>query len=410
MDAPYWPVGFESTQRRALPFGATLYIERSDFQAVPEKGFRRLTLGGEVRLRHAYFIKCNEVITDEQGTIVELKCTYDNQTKGGQAPDGRKVKGTIHWVSAHSAIDADVRLYDRLYTAEFPGRRTGNFLDDLNPESMRTLTGCKIEPSVAQDTDDTRYQFERNGYFWRDAVESKPHALVFNRIIALRDSWQKSKAEAKPAPIEPVATARSSKADTRPNRRTAAQIREANRQENETLAAKYSHFMTALGLSAEAADLLTADESLTAAFEAAVRTFDDAETVAKWFVNVLLGELKERALHETRADGKALGVLVKRVSENVISSSAGKTVLAVLLETGGDVDGHIQQLGLAQVSDEAALTQTIDEIIEAFPEKVDAYRNGRTGLFGFFVGQCMKATGGRADPQVLKALLKDRLG
>jgi glutaminyl-tRNA synthetase len=177
---------------RELPFTRELYIDRNDFRETAEKDFKRLVLGQEVRLRNAYVIRANEVVRDADGRIIELKCTYDPDTRGKNPSDGRKVKGVIHWVSAAHCLDVEVRLYDRLFTAEFPEEdKSKTFLDFINPQSLTILSGCKAEPSLAAATSDTRYQFEREGYFCADSVESKPGKLVFNRTIGLRDSFGK---------------------------------------------------------------------------------------------------------------------------------------------------------------------------------------------------------------------------
>jgi glutaminyl-tRNA synthetase len=157
----------------------------------PPKKFYRLAPGREVRLRYAYFITCNEVIKNETGQIEELRCTYDPATRGGDAPDGRRVKATLHWVSAQHAVDAEVRLYDHLFVRENPEETTDGqeFTDNLNPDSLQTLTDCKLEPSLAQALLDERYQFERLGYFCLDSMDSAPDRLVLNRIVSLRDTW-----------------------------------------------------------------------------------------------------------------------------------------------------------------------------------------------------------------------------
>ncbi len=177
---------------RPVPFCRELYIERDDFMEDPPKKFFRLAPGREVRLRYAYFIKCLEVVKDARGEIVELRCTYDPETKGGYAPDGRKVKATLHWVSAPHARPAEVRLYDRLFSTPEPGADTGNFLDDLNPASLTTLTGCRVEPSLAGAKPGERLQFERLGYFCVDP-DSDSEKLIFNRTVTLKDAWAKIK-------------------------------------------------------------------------------------------------------------------------------------------------------------------------------------------------------------------------
>jgi glutaminyl-tRNA synthetase len=183
----------ESAGSRKVPFGRVLYIEQDDFREDPPKDFFRLAPGREVRLRWAYFVKCNEVVKDPKtGAVVELRCTYDPATKGGNAPDGRKVKGTIHWVSAQHALDAEIRLYDHLFTKPDPDDvpEGQDYRANLNPNSLVKLSGVKLEPSLANAAAGSKYQFERQGYFCVDR-DSKPGALVFNRAVSLRDTWAK---------------------------------------------------------------------------------------------------------------------------------------------------------------------------------------------------------------------------
>mgnify|MGYP001200291393 CR=1 FL=1 len=179
----------ESAGTRPMPFAGRLFIERADFMEDPPKKFFRLAPGREVRLRYAYFITCQEVEKDADGKVIRLRCTYDPETRGGHAPDGRKVRGTIHWVSAEHAEEAEVRLYDRLFTAEEPGAMDDH-LDCLNPDSLKTIK-AKMEPSLMNLAAGSRVQFERNGYFYADPIDSTPTQPVFNRIVPLRDSWAK---------------------------------------------------------------------------------------------------------------------------------------------------------------------------------------------------------------------------
>jgi len=183
----------EGAGMRMVPFGRELYIEQDDFMEDPPKKFFRLGPGREVRLRWAYFITCTDVIKDDAGNIVELRCTYDPETKGGNAPDGRKVKGTLHWVSAADAVDADVNQYDHLFTEPNPGK-SDDFVDCLNPDSLKTLTGCKLEPSLGVWPIGQTVQFERLGYFCPD-LGSTPEKPVFNRTMTLRDTWAKIQAK-----------------------------------------------------------------------------------------------------------------------------------------------------------------------------------------------------------------------
>jgi len=188
LDAPNHP-DYASMGTHQVPFSRVLYIEQEDFLEAPPKKFFRLAPGREVRLRYAYFITCQAVIKDEKGDIVELRCTYDPETRGGSAPDGRKVKGTLHWVSESHAIKAEVRLYDRLFNHPNPGADGTDFKAALNPNSMEVLTDSLVEASLANAQAGDRYQFERKGYFCVDSVSTDK--LVFNRIVTLRDSWAK---------------------------------------------------------------------------------------------------------------------------------------------------------------------------------------------------------------------------
>ena len=179
---------------RKVPFSRVLHIEHDDFREDPPKKFYRLSPGREVRLRNAYFVTCREVVKDDDGNVVRLMCTYDPATRGGNAPDGRKVKATLHWVSAAHAVDAEVRLYDRLFSVEDPSDEEGrDWKSFLNPNSLERLSGCKLEPSLAELTPGARVQFERLGYFCVDP-DSAPGALVFNRTVTLKDAWAKIEA------------------------------------------------------------------------------------------------------------------------------------------------------------------------------------------------------------------------
>jgi glutaminyl-tRNA synthetase len=181
---------------RKVSFSRELYIEQDDFMEEPPKKFYRLAPGREVRLRYAYFIKCVDVVKDEKtGEVVALHCTYDPKTKGGDAPDGRKVKATLHWLSVEHALEVEARLYDRIFAKPNPedDKDVPDFTAHLNPNSLETLTSCRLEPSLAGAAPGTRYQFERLGYFCVDRKDSSDGALVFNRTVPLRDTWAKIK-------------------------------------------------------------------------------------------------------------------------------------------------------------------------------------------------------------------------
>ena len=179
----------DKQEQREIPFSREIWIEEDDFMEEPSKKFFRLAPGKEVRLRYAFFVTCNAVIKDEDGEIVELRCSYDPETRGGNAPDGRKVKGTIHWVSAEHAKDAEVRIYNSFYNTPSPGRER-DFIEDINPNSLEVLKNCKIEPDLITLDDNVPIQFERLGYFYKDP-DTTPEKHIYNRTISLRDTWNK---------------------------------------------------------------------------------------------------------------------------------------------------------------------------------------------------------------------------
>ncbi len=193
LDASYWPHDVPKEGTRKVPFCREIYIEQDDFMLEPPKDYFRLAPGREVRLRYAYCITCTDVIKDGSGNVIEVRCTYDPDVKPGDNPVGRKVKGTIHWVSARHAVDAEVRLYDRLLSEEMPpAGKDSEFLKAINPHALQVLLGCKLERSLETASPGERYQFERQGYFVVDPKDSKPSALVFNRIVTLKDSWARA--------------------------------------------------------------------------------------------------------------------------------------------------------------------------------------------------------------------------
>jgi glutaminyl-tRNA synthetase len=175
---------------RQLPFAREIYIDAGDFEEIAPAGYKRLVPGGEARLRGSYVIRADEAVKDDAGNIVELRCSYDPETLG-KNPEGRKVKGVIHWVPAAASIECEVRLYDRLFRSPQPEKAEdgAGFLEDINPNSLQVLTGCRAEPSLAHAQIEERFQFEREGYFCVDLKDSKPGQPVFNRTVTLRDSW-----------------------------------------------------------------------------------------------------------------------------------------------------------------------------------------------------------------------------
>ncbi len=410
LDCALYPHDHPLEGSRAVPFGRTIYIDRSDFAAEPPKGWRRLAPGVEVRLRYAYFVTCERVITDADGQVVRLECRYDPATRGGAAPDNRKVAGTLHWVAAEGAVPAEFRLYDRLFTEAAPGARTGDPLDDLNPESLTVQRGW-VEPSIAAHPAGTRYQFERTGYFISDSEDSQPGGLVFNRIVTLRDTWAKqvSKADAAPAAASQAPAARRAE-KARPAKRTKAQIRAHERAADPALAARYATYQADLGLDEETADLLTGEAAVADLFDQARAAYaGDLAGLAKWFVNELAGALGDRDTATLPTDGAALAALVALVDAGTVTSRAAKDVLEVLLAEGGAPAAIVKARGLEVLDDSDALARTIDGVVAAHADMAARFRGGEQKLFGFFIGQVMQATGGKADPKAVRALLTARL-
>jgi len=407
LDAPYYPHDVPLEGSRELPFGRDLFIERSDFAEDPPKGFRRLRPGGEVRLRYAYVIRCDEVARGDDGEVVELRCSYDPDTRSGSTADGRKIEGTIHWVSAEHALDAEVRLYDRLFldAAEVDDEEAeADLLNLVNPGSLRCVTGAKVEPSVAADAPDVRYQFERTGYFWRDPVDGRGDSLVFNRIVTLKDSWVKRGTVAvektKPEPKRGPGPG---------DRPVVSDERASLRSTNADMAARFERYQAEWGLSAEHADLLTDSLATAAFFEAAVAVHPTPTDLAAWMVTDLRGLLGARTLPDLPITGEALGKLGALVDSGRLTRRAGKDVLARLVADGGDPETLMTEMGLERVGDSDALQSAVETVLAAWPEKAEEYRAGRRNLIGLFVGEVMKATGGAADPHSVRTMLTKRL-
>ena len=403
LDAPLYPHDVPKEGSRTVPFSSPLYIERSDFAVDPPKGFRRLVPGGEVRLRYGYFFRCTDVVRDpETDLVVELKGTVDRDTRGGKSPpDGRKVKGTIHWVSEAGSETAVVRLTDRLFRSEHPGA-DGDWRDDLNPESMVVLYGCRVEPFVAQHPPGTRYQFERQGYFASDPLDSAAGSLVYNRIVPLKDSWTRQVAKA-PAP---AAKAPAPKAKPVPSPAPAPAAPELSPAQTAVAdALRKAH----AGLSAEDAALLAQSDGLRAFFEAAAKQSGDPVAAANWVTNDLRAVTKDTPLGELPFDGVALGRLIQLQAGGTVSSRSARDVFGVLVAQGGDPKAIVTERGWAQVSDDAALEAAIQGVLDAHPAEVAEFRGGKAALKGFFVGQVMRATRGRANPGKVQALLAQAL-
>ena len=407
LEAPYWPHDVPKEGSRKVPFSRVLYIERDDFMEDPPRRFHRLAPGREVRLRYGYIIKCEEVVKDENGEIVELRCTHDPETKSGRAQAHRKVKGTIHWVEASHALPAEVRLYDRLFSVENPDEGPEDLKTHMNPESMVVLRDSRIELSVLRDPPGIRYQFTRLGYFWPDPVDSTPDALVFNRIVPLRDSWAKIAKKQATTKTDGKAKKPRPKAASETPRPTAA--KDPTEGLTERQQARLAHYTEAWGLPQKDALVLVGNPAVAAFFEEAVAAHDHPKALANWIIHGLLPARKDTPLDALPFTAAQLAALVALIDDGAISNRIAKAVFAEMMQHGGDPTEIVEERGLTELTDPDALTPLIDTLLAAYPDKADQYRAGKTGLLGFFVGQVMRETGGKANPQLVKELVEGKL-
>ncbi|MGH9126585.1 MAG: glutamine--tRNA ligase/YqeY domain fusion protein [Acidimicrobiales bacterium] len=427
---PYFPPDIGKPGERVIPLEREILIETDDFRLDPPSGYQRLAPGRTVRLRYGPCITCDEVVVDG-GEVVEVRAHHVPDSIG-RTPAGVKVSGVIHWVPATRSLPAEVRLYDRLLRVAQPAEGGG---DELNPDSLVVLRGARLEPSLADAAPGSRWQLERLGYFVFDTVDSRPGAPVLNRIVALRDSWQ---GRAQPAPavargpagatsgvalgsgeagspgegaVAPASAASevSTRVSTRPARRSRIEYRAEARVRDRELAERLASWSARYGLADGDVDLLTGDRPTGDLFQAAVATGATPAAVARWVINEVPRELGERDLGDTALTGAALGALVQVAESGQITAAAAKEVFSELVSHGGDPRDIIAERGLAQISDEDAIGRLVDEVLASNQEKVDQYRGGKTGLLGFFVGQVVRASRGKADPQVVHKLLGQRL-
>ncbi len=410
LEAPYYPHDVPKEGSRRLPFSRVLYVERGDFQEEPPAGWFRLAPGAEVRLRYAYLVRCVGVVKNDAGEVVELRCTYDPQSRGGQAADGRKVQGTLHWVCAEHSLPAQVRLYDRLFLHENPGTGGEDFRDHLNPESLTVLRGSRVEPSLAVARPGESFQFERQGYFTVDP-DSTAEALVFNRTVTLRDTWAKVAGHADAARRSAVAAEKAAEKAAAKQRQRQQAMRDEPRERPLTAdqEAAMARYRDELGLAEHDARLLAADADLCTLFEAALAVHRQPLAVANWVLHEAQRELKERPLAELPFGGAELGELVALVDAGTITGKIAKEVFAHLVAEGGKPQEIVAAKGLRQLDDEGELAAVVTGVLAEHADKAEQYRAGKTALLGFFVGQVMRATGGRANPQLVNELLRREL-
>ena len=385
-DAPYFPADVGKPGSRTLPIGSRIYIDRDDWSDAPPADYKRLAIGRTVRLRHAYGIAADEVVErDTSGTPTKIRAHVVGPGKGA---------GVIHWVDAATSVGAEVRIYERLFKVPRPEEGGGDFLEHLDRDSL-TIVRARVEASLANAAVGSRWQLERVGYFIVDP-ETKPGALVMNRIITLRDERGAAVAE-----VEPATKTVNPKVKTRPKAKSPAEYRTEARARDPELARIYSDAQ-ALGLSAEQADLLSGERAVATLFADAAKTTGNAALVAKWIINELPRALagKELAL-----DASSFAELIALLDSGKLTAALGKTVLAEMVATG-------KRAGELAAARTAAKTidvgSAVDAVIAANPEKAAEYKAGKTGLLGFFVGQVMKSAPG-ADASAVNRALRDRL-
>ncbi|HEX3623199.1 MAG TPA: glutamine--tRNA ligase/YqeY domain fusion protein [Acidimicrobiales bacterium] len=401
---PYFPADVGQPGERELPFGRELWIEREDFALDPPADYQRLAPGRTVRLRHGYCITCDEAVRVD-GEVVELRCHHVPGSVG-RNPAGVKVSGVIHWVSAAHAVRAEVRLYDRLFRVPRPEDGPGDLEDHLNPASLEVVTGAMLEASMAGAVPGSRWQLERLGYFVVDREDSRPGEPVLNRIVTLRDSSHGTEVEPAPA----AAPEKSAKASTRPAKKSRVEYRAEARLRDPVLAERFAEWPANLGIAEADAELLTGDRATGDLFSAAVDAGAPAPAAARWILNELPPALGDRELADSPITGAALAGLVTAAEAGRITGPAAKEVFAELVGKGGDAEQIIAARGLTQVSDEGAIAAMVDDVLAANQDKVALYREGKTALLGFFVGQVVRASNGKANPRVVQKLLAERLG
>ncbi len=396
LEASYYPHDVPKEGSRKLPFSREIYIEREDFSEHPPKGYYRLTPDQPVRLRHAYIIRCKEVIKDESGRITEIRAEYYPDSKSGADTSGIKVKSAIHWVDAATAHEVEVRLYDRLFRVENP-----QGIEDLNPDSLKIVKGAYVERAVIEEKPDERFQFERQGYFYPDPVDSTDEHPVFNKIVSLKDSWSKKQQPSKPAPkaAEPKSPKQKQQGA---NEGEAAPL-------NEEEQTRYERYTRELGIGKAAANTLARDAMLREFFEQALAERNTPVTLANLVVNEVARELKQKSLEALAFTPEAIARLAEMIDEEIVSSKIAKEVFELMTESGESPDRIVEERGWVQISDPAQILPVIEEVIAQHPDNVAKYNAGNQKLFGFFVGQVLKATGGKANPKVVNKLVAEKL-
>ena len=411
LDAPFWPAGTEPAESvdpalrgsHKVSFSRTLLIEREDFAEEPPLGWKRLAPGRKVRLRHGYIVTCTRVEKENGGEITRVICTHDPATRGGIATDGKRIDGTIHWLSKAHAVDVEVRVYDRLFGSESPGEDGREWLEDLNAASL-AVVHAKGEPLLASVQAGDRFQFERVGFFFADP-DTGPGKPVFNRSVALKDGWAKQTARAG-TPLSSRVTSPAVPSAKRVAHVPAAPAVAA------PLSPEAQAFVAQHGLTADEARVLVHEPLLRTLFDAAVATPDGkkhASAVASVLVNDLLGETRSRKLEAVPFAGAAIVELVLLGASGTISTKQAKDVLSAMLASGESARAIVEAKGMKQIASADALGPIVDAVLAQSADVVARYKAGNLNVFGALVGMVMKQTKGQGNPQVVAELVRARL-
>ncbi|MDD2789318.1 MAG: glutamine--tRNA ligase/YqeY domain fusion protein [Sulfurimonas sp.] len=392
IDASYYPHDVPKEGSRKIPLSREIYIERDDFMENPPKDYFRLTPEQSVRLRHAYIITCKEVIKDANGNITEIKAEYYPESKSGSDTSGIQVKSAIQWVDMVAAKKIEVRVYDRLFKDEAP-----EGLEDINPDSLEIIKNALIEPAVVIDKPDERFQFERHGYFYADPIDSTDETPVFNKIVGLKDSWAKNQTT-----------------ENRHNGERKTQIQKVHvdgevvpmNKEEQALFDKYT---SEFGLNSEVANTLARDKQLSSFYEESLSVLSSPIALANIIANEVAREFKQIQADKPKFNAKQISELVKMIDDEIISNKIAKQVFEEMAQTGENPTQIVEAKGLVQISDPSKILPIIDEVIAKNPDNVLKFRAGNTKLLGFFVGQVLKITEGKANPQVVNELVAEKL-
>ncbi len=394
---PSFPAELSLPGSRSVPIGSRIFIEQEDFSETPPPEWHRLSPGAVVRLRHAGLIRCEEILRDGTGSVTGLRCRWLGHDEANQA----KAKGTIHWVCAETALDVEVRVYDRLFDVEVP-----ESLEQLNPTSLAVLTHCKLEASAAGAECGASFQFERHGYYCAD-TDSRPGRLVFNRTVTLRDGWTRDDAKDR-ADTREAALARQEK--QRAGAAMAARAPSAAGLEG-VERTRAEAYVAAHGVSEAVAVVLAQHRQLGELFEQTVgagASGKAAQVTANLIANELAGHLSDgpRALP---FGGVELAELAGLVTQGTITHGVAKEVLGQLVTRGGRPGDLVAALGGEALS-VSELGPLVAAVLAAHPDEVSRYRAGKNTLLGFFVGKLMRASRGKADAKAAEDLLRSRLG